>query len=440
MAGSFKLFYQDQSRRKFLYKMSMERWSSMQELQHQEDGFQNSPAVHTVKDQEWLIQDLKKENFDLKLRLFMEQKEREKLLNGNSRQTDDLESDLTEALDELEHAMDKENQLSHELNAARRREKSLATKLKRLERVCQHQEEDIIRMSVELENLKMEMAAKDSGIASPNAPRTRTLQNRSGRMSPTSDFYSDRLSAGYPDRYWDRYSDRNSDRGSDSGSYVTTPHERKTFFGDRFPDDMSTSDESETKHRTISTTASDVERNKRREKLLSRRVRHYQDIPDNEEEQDVVDGNGRSADRIGDANQSPRLERLKDDDSNHQERAIDVAPDIIKTTPETNSGQKRGTFPRPRWFQKKSKGNKQTSKSMDELNSIGRIDVKNIHKKNKKYNFWGCVRARESINENIRSEYAPVKRPQVKNTESTPKTTDQNNGVTNGDAAPVDYI
>ncbi|CAB3997805.1 Hypothetical predicted protein [Paramuricea clavata] len=424
--------------------MSMDRWSSMQELQHQEDGFQNSPAVHTVKDQEWLIQDLKKENFDLKLRLFMEQKEREKLLNGNSRQTDDLETDLTEALDELEHAMDKENQLVHELNAARRREKSLATKLKRLERVCQHQEEDIIRMSVELENLKMEIAAKDSGIASPNAPRTRTLQSRSGRMSPTSDFtdrFSDRLSAGYPDR-WDRYSDRNSDRGSDSGSYVTTPHERKTFFGDRFPDDMSTSDESETKHRTISTTTSDVERNKRREKLLSRRVRQYQDVAENGTDNDVVDGQVHPGDRVGDAKYSPRLEPLKDD-SGHQERAIDVAPDILKSTPETQSGQKKGTFPRPRWFQKKSKGNKQTSKSMDDLNSVGRIDVKNIHKKNKKYNFWGCVRARESVNENIRSEYAPVKRPQVKNTEGTVKTMEENSTVAangSGDAAPVEYI
>ena len=338
--------------------------------------------------------------------------------------------------------MDKENQLTHELNAARRREKSLATKLKRLERVCQHQEEDIIRMSVELENLKMEIAAKDSGIASPSNMRTRTLQGRSGRMSPTSDLtdrYSDRLSSGYPDR-WDRYSDRNSDRGSDSGSYVTTPHERKAFFGDRFPDDMSTSDESETKHRTVSTTTSDMERNKRREKLLSRRVRQYQDVPENGTEQD---GKGQPGDRVGDANIAPRLEPLKDKDTEHQERAVDVAPDILKSTPDTHSGHKKGTFPRPRWFQKKTKGNKPTSKSMDDLNSIGRIDVKNIHKKNKKYNFWGCVRARESINENIRSEYAPVKRPQVKNTEGTVKTAEDSNAViVNGsrDAAPVEFI
>jgi hypothetical protein len=77
---------------------------------------------------------------------------------------------------------------------------------------------------------------------------------------------------------------------------------------------------------------------------------------------------------------------------------------------------------------------------MDDLNSVGRIDVKNIHKKNKKYNFWGCARARESVNENIRSEYAPVKRPQVKNTEQP---TGDNNAVTrngSGEAAPVDYI
>ncbi|XP_046840667.1 uncharacterized protein LOC124434802 isoform X2 [Xenia sp. Carnegie-2017] len=271
MAGSFK-FPKDYQRR-FLYRMSLDRWSSMQELQHQEGDFQDSPAPHTVKDQEWLIQDLKKENFDLKLRLFMEQKEREKLLNGNSRETDDLEADLTEALDELEHAMDKENQLTHELNAARRREKSLTTKLKRLERVCQHQEEDIIRMSVELENLKMELQSKDSGILSPNATRTRPQQSRSGRLSPTSDYtdrYSDRMSAGYQDRMWERYSDRNSDRGSDSGSYVTTPQDRKTFFGDRFPDDMSTSDESETKNRTRPTVISDEERMRRRKIIVTK--------------------------------------------------------------------------------------------------------------------------------------------------------------------------
>lgn len=41
MAGSSFKFYKDQSRRKFLHKMSMDRWSSMQELQHQEDGFQS---------------------------------------------------------------------------------------------------------------------------------------------------------------------------------------------------------------------------------------------------------------------------------------------------------------------------------------------------------------------------------------------------------------
>ena len=348
-------------------------------------------------------------------------------------------------MDELEHAMDKENQLTHELNAARRREKSLATKLKRLERVCQHQEEDIIRMSVELENLRMEIAAKDSGIASPNAPRIRNLQARSGRISPTSDFtdrYSDRLSAGYPDR-WDRYSDRNSDRGSDSGSYVTTPHERKAFFGDRFPDDMSTSDESETKNRTLSTTKSDAERNKRREKLLSRRVRQYQEVDENGTANDNVDGKGDPRDRIGDASESPRLVRLKDEETTHQERPVDVAPDLLKSTPDTQSNHKKGTFPRPRWFGKKSKGAKPTSKSMDDLNAIGRIDVKNIHKKNKKYNFWGCVRARESINENIRSEYAPVKRPQVKGNEGTVKTSEDKNAVTtngSGEAASVEYI
>lgn len=339
--------------------------------------------------------------------------------------------------------MDKENQLTHELNGARRREKSLATKLKRLERVCQHQEEEIIRLSVELENLKMEMAAKDSGISSPNGPRMRTLQGRSGRLSPTSDFtdrYSDRLSAGYPDR-WDRFSDRISDRGSDSGSYVTTPHERKTFFGERFADDMSTSDESETKNRTAATTVSDAERNKRREKLLSRRLRQYQDVADNGTNNDVVGGKEHLKDRVGDANYSPTLDRTKDEDSNHQERAVDVAPDLLKKTPNTAPpNQKKGTFPRPRWFQKKSKGNKQTSKSMDDLTFIGRIDVKNIHKKTKKKNLFGCVRARESINENIRSEYAPVKRPQSINTEGTAKASE--NVAVNGTSedAAVDYI
>lgn len=351
-----------------------------------------------------------------------------------------MEADLTEALDELEHAMDKENQLTHELNAARRREKSLTTKLKRLERVCQHQEEDIIRMSVELENLKMELQSKDSGILSPNATRTRPQQSRSGRLSPTSDYtdrYSDRMSAGYQDRMWERYSDRNSDRGSDSGSYVTTPQDRKTFFGDRFPDDMSTSDESETKNRTRPTVISDEERMRRREKLLSRRVRTHQESDDNGIDKVRTDGREISMDRVGDANVAPKHEN--DEMGEPHERAVDVDPAMLKSTPDTLSPQKKGVFSKPRWFQKKPKGNKQTSKSMDELNAIGRVDMKHIHKKNKKYNFWGCVRARESINENIRSEYAPVKRPQVKSTASV----ENNNAVVaNGknNSSSVDFI
>lgn len=45
--GSFK-FYKDQSRRRFLYKMSLDRWSSMQELQNQEDGFQSKLQVQLL--------------------------------------------------------------------------------------------------------------------------------------------------------------------------------------------------------------------------------------------------------------------------------------------------------------------------------------------------------------------------------------------------------
>lgn len=364
--------------------------------------------------------------------------------------------DLTDALDELEHAMDKENQLTHELNTARRRDKTLSTKLKRLERVCQQQEEDIIRLSVELENIKMEMAAKDSGIVSPSGTRTRShgrtsYPNNNGRSSPTSDFNdrsSDRLSAGYPERYWDRY----SDRGSDSGSYVTTPHERKTFFDERFPDDMSTSDESEMRNRARQSTTSDVERLKRREKLLSRRLKNYQDVEnkDGDMGEDEEDAGGQPRDRVGNANGTRK--------PSNEERAVDVAPDLLNTTPgsqgtsgthstpgtpstlegsETLGTKTSRGFLRTRFFAKKAKGNKGKSKSMDGLDDIVHVDVKNIHKKNKKYNFWGCVRARESINENIRSEYAPVKRPQL-----TPAKNDTNvaneTGKTEGTA--VDFI
>ena len=45
--SSFK-FYKDQSRRRFLYKMSLDRWSSMQELQNQEDGFQSKLQVQLL--------------------------------------------------------------------------------------------------------------------------------------------------------------------------------------------------------------------------------------------------------------------------------------------------------------------------------------------------------------------------------------------------------
>ncbi|EDO32762.1 predicted protein [Nematostella vectensis] len=101
----------------------------------------------SFKDQETLIQELKKENFDLKLRLYMEQKERERLNDDFTQKVLVLETDLTEALDELSDALEREKDYDISINNARRREKSLMTKVRRLEETMREQDEEIKYLS-----------------------------------------------------------------------------------------------------------------------------------------------------------------------------------------------------------------------------------------------------------------------------------------------------
>jgi len=117
----------------------MQSYKSLEQL----EALSPSTGGHTIKDHETLIQELKKENFDLKLRLYMEQKERERVTEDFKQKIILLESDLTEALDELSDALEREKDFEACLVSSQLREKSLLNKQRRLEESCREQENEI---------------------------------------------------------------------------------------------------------------------------------------------------------------------------------------------------------------------------------------------------------------------------------------------------------
>lgn len=117
----------------------MQSYRSVEQL----EALSPSTASHTIKDHETLIQELKKENFDLKLRLYMEQKERERVTEDFKQKIIILESDLTEALDELSDALEREKDFEACLESSQLREKALLNKQKRIEETCREQENEI---------------------------------------------------------------------------------------------------------------------------------------------------------------------------------------------------------------------------------------------------------------------------------------------------------
>lgn len=117
----------------------MQSYRSIEQL----EALAASPSGITIKDHETLIQELKKENFDLKLRLYMEQKERERVTEEFKQKITVLESDLTEALDELSDALDREKDFEAALESSQMREKALLAKQRRMEETCREQENEI---------------------------------------------------------------------------------------------------------------------------------------------------------------------------------------------------------------------------------------------------------------------------------------------------------
>ncbi|XP_022806921.1 CDK5 regulatory subunit-associated protein 2-like isoform X1 [Stylophora pistillata] len=120
-------------------KGKMQSYRSIEQL----EALAASPSGITIKDHETLIQELKKENFDLKLRLYMEQKERERVTEEFKQKIVVLESDLTEALDELSDALDREKDFEAALESSQMREKALLAKQRRMEETCREQENEI---------------------------------------------------------------------------------------------------------------------------------------------------------------------------------------------------------------------------------------------------------------------------------------------------------
>lgn len=120
-------------------RAKMQSYRSVEQL----EALSPSTASHTFKDHETLIQELKKENFDLKLRLYMEQKERERVTEDFKQKIVVLESDLTEALDELSDALEREKDFESCLESSQLREKALLNKQKRIEETCREQENEI---------------------------------------------------------------------------------------------------------------------------------------------------------------------------------------------------------------------------------------------------------------------------------------------------------
>ncbi|XP_015774626.1 PREDICTED: ELKS/Rab6-interacting/CAST family member 1-like isoform X2 [Acropora digitifera] len=120
-------------------RAKMQSYRSVEQL----EALSPSTASHTFKDHETLIQELKKENFDLKLRLYMEQKERERVTEDFKQKIVVLESDLTEALDELSDALEREKEYEASLESSQLREKALLNRQKRIEETCREQENEI---------------------------------------------------------------------------------------------------------------------------------------------------------------------------------------------------------------------------------------------------------------------------------------------------------
>lgn len=116
----------------------------------------------------------------MKLRLYMEQKERERVTEEFKQKVLILESDLTEALDELSDALEREKDFEACLESSQLREKSLLSKQKRMEETCREQENEIQYLTL--------TKPKDKDKPAPEAEKS---TSEAGTMTDFP-FYSER--------------------------------------------------------------------------------------------------------------------------------------------------------------------------------------------------------------------------------------------------------
>ncbi|XP_065067335.1 uncharacterized protein LOC135692920 isoform X1 [Rhopilema esculentum] len=143
-------FHEKINRGKRRYTLNSNRLTlrSMDEDDFGNDSIQSHGP--TIKDQEHMVQDLKKENFDLKLRLYMEQKQNE----TSSGKLEEYEQQISQLLDKLEESSRISKAMEVELKETRLREKTLVTKQKRLETKCVEQNEKIHNLSADLTKMQ----------------------------------------------------------------------------------------------------------------------------------------------------------------------------------------------------------------------------------------------------------------------------------------------
>lgn len=139
------------------HKMDSNRASmELEEFEFDDPGNQSQTdgqKTLTMKDKDEMLQELKKENFDLKLRLYMTQKNSE----DAEGKVGEYEQQLAALLNSLEEQQRLSEQQTRELEEARLREKQLLNEQKKLETQCKEQDETIHNLSLNLSKASKSM-------------------------------------------------------------------------------------------------------------------------------------------------------------------------------------------------------------------------------------------------------------------------------------------
>ncbi|XP_066925738.1 uncharacterized protein [Clytia hemisphaerica] len=143
--------------------------------QSQTDGQKNI----TMKDKDEMLQELKKENFDLKLRLYMTQKNSE---NAEGK-VGEYEQQLAALLNSLEEQQRLSDQQTRDLEESRQRERQLLNDQKKMEVTMKEQDEQIHNLSLNLSQVSKSM----HNISLSNKP---THQSTPVRTATSAYFHS----------------------------------------------------------------------------------------------------------------------------------------------------------------------------------------------------------------------------------------------------------